>query len=745
MRAALILGLNLSLTALTANAQSVPVIDGQIATGEWADAREVSEFLLIEPRTRQPLPYATRAWIKATEHGLAVAVDCLQPPEIARTRDQSARDQSGPVDRVSVSVDYEGAGRSALAFTVTLGGSVLDGTVVNENQYSTDWNGNWRHAVSERADGWSAEFLLPWHLAPMPPPVDGKRQLGIAISRVVGSTGERVAWPPVHLSEPRFLSALAPLEVAAFSQKLLAFTPYLVGLRDIAQGHSDSDAGLDVFWKPNNALQLSATINPDFGQVESDQLVVNFGAVETFFSDRRPFFTENQSLFDLPFGISNSRLLYTRRVGGPADDGSGAGDVGAAVKLNGSVDRWQYGVFAADETDEAGRSFLAARTVADLGAHDLGFMLTDVDRPLFDRRARTGAIDHRWTRGESLSLATTVVGSDIDQDGLRDSAFGAQSRFDQRFSDRYRQQIYVLHMDDGLDLNDFGYLDRDDLDYLRYEFGVRTTEFAEGSSTTSVDNRFATSTRRNTDGMKLFDAAAWYRYQTFNDGSSFYHEVTWLSPTNEDLILRGNGVVRLPQRYIAYAERYRPRKGNWAVGYSASAQNEGLDGMQHSAVALSFFPTYFFSDTLSLSPFVQWRHSPDWLLWRGGQRVASFEARQLSFNADLNWIISERSELRIKLETIALRARARESYLVGADRVARPADTLDRDFSLSNLGFQIRYRYGLAPLSDLYLVYSRGGLNFDQRLDSVGTLFNDALGIDDDQQFLIKLSYRVEV
>ena len=116
----------------------------------------------------------------------------------------------------------------------------FDGTVVNENQYSTDWNGNWRHAVSERADGWSAEFLLPWHLAPMPPPVDGKRQLGIAISRVVGSTGERVAWPPVHLSEPRFLSALAPLEVAAFSQKLLAFTPYLVGLRDIAQGHSDS-------------------------------------------------------------------------------------------------------------------------------------------------------------------------------------------------------------------------------------------------------------------------------------------------------------------------------------------------------------------------------------------------------------------------------------------------------------------------------------------------------------------------
>lgn len=735
----------LLLATLNAHAQSIPTIDGELAPSEWQDAQEVTDFVLIEPRTRQPLAYSTRAWIKATEAGLAIAFDCAQPEHITRTRDQSARDQSGPVDRVSVSVDHEGAGRSALAFTVTLGGSVLDGTVVNENQYSTDWNGHWHHAVHERADGWSAEMLLPWHLAPMPPPVDGRRRLGIALSRVIASTGERVAWPATHLSEPRFLSVLAPIEVAAFSQKLLAFTPYAVGLHDIANSESDFDGGLDVFWKPNNAFQLAATLNPDFGQVESDQLVVNFGAVETFFSDRRPFFTENQSLFDLPFGINNSRLLYTRRVGGPADDGSGAGDVSAAVKLNGSAGRWQYGVFAADEADEVGRTFLAARTVADLGAHDLGFMLTDVDRPFFDRQARTGAVDHRWTRGDSISLATTMVGSDIEQGASSDSAIGFQSRFDQRFSDRYRHQIYALHMDDGLDLNDFGYLDRDDLNYLRYQFNVRNTDFAEGASTTSVDNGFATSTRANTDGMKLFNALAWYRYQTFNDGGALYSEITGLSEANDDLILRGNGVLRVPEKFIAYAERTRPRQGNWAIGYGISAQNEGLDGAKHSAVSLSFFPTYFFSDTLSLSPFLQLRHSPDWLLWRGGNRVASFEARQLSFNADLNWIISPRSELRIKLETIALRARARQSYLVGADRVPRETDDLDSDFSLSNLGFQIRYRYELAPLSDLFVVYSRGGLAFDQRLDSVGSLFNHALEINDDEQFLVKVSYRIEV
>ena len=49
------------------------------------------------------------------------------------------------------------------------------------------------------------------------------------------------------------------------------------------------------------------------------------------------------------------QLLYTRRIGGPADDGSGSGDITGAVKLNGSVGAFKYGVFSADERHEAGR------------------------------------------------------------------------------------------------------------------------------------------------------------------------------------------------------------------------------------------------------------------------------------------------------------------------------------------------------------------------------------------------------
>src|SRR5690606_8177537 len=102
---------------------------------------------------------------------------------------------------------------------------------------------------------------------------------------------------------------------------------------------------------------------------------------------KRPFFTENQGLFEFTTPSDFSQLLYTRRVGAPADDGSGAGDITGAVKLNGSVGAFKYGLFTADERDEAGRTFSAARLVRDFSSHNLGVMATHVDRPLLDREA----------------------------------------------------------------------------------------------------------------------------------------------------------------------------------------------------------------------------------------------------------------------------------------------------------------------------------------------------------------------
>jgi hypothetical protein len=63
---------------------------------------------------------------------------------------------------------------------------------------------------------------------------------------------------------------------------------------------------------------------------------------------------------------------------------------------------------------------------------------------------------------------------------------------------------------------------------------------------------------------------------------------------------------------------------------------------------------------------------------------------------------------------------------------------------VNTLGFQIRYRYELAPLSYLYVVYGRGGFDQDPAAEGAGGLLRDRFQLRDDEQLLVKFSYRFE-
>src|SRR3546814_11479986 len=73
-------------------------------------------------------------------------------------------------------------------------------------------------------------MLIPWYIAPMREGSDGRRTLKVYVDRVIGSTGERVAWPVASFTQSRFLSDFEPLEVPVSSQSLLAVPPYVSGL-----------------------------------------------------------------------------------------------------------------------------------------------------------------------------------------------------------------------------------------------------------------------------------------------------------------------------------------------------------------------------------------------------------------------------------------------------------------------------------------------------------------------------------
>ncbi len=726
--------------------QAVAVqIDGRIDAQEWAEARHVTDFRKTQPLNGEPASHATEAWILSTPEGLAVAFRNTQPASVPRTQQRVQRDFDEQVDRVNLMVDFDGDHRTGYDFTVSSTDGIYDGIITNENNFNPDWDGNWQHAVGSDAGSWTVEILIPWHIAAMRE-ADEERTVGIYLDRIVGSTGERAAWPAASFERPRFLSDFAPVVLANYSQALLAITPYVSGLYDNVGSENDGDAGVDVFWKPNGQFQLTATVNPDFGQVESDDLVVNFSAEETFFTDKRPFFTENQGLFEFTTPSDFSQLLYTRRIGGPTDDGASAlGDIVAALKLNGSVGDTKYGLFGADEADAVGRTFVAARLVRDLATQNLGVMATYTKRPFLERDATTVGLDHNWRPTPRWNVRTRLLGSDVAEAGGHTRGTGATLWADYEMDHGWRQQVIAMHFGNDLEINDAGYLSRNSMNYLHWQVNRRFTELPAGSRYASKDWRGRVTTFYNDRGQLNSHQLRLSRESRLRDGSYEYAQINVYSAGFDDLSTRGNGVFWRPPNFGSYFEFDRPRRGNWGYHVELEAFSGGLVGNHQIAWSVNLEPRYFISDAFNVYAGVFALHRPDWLIWQQDNLVSTFEGRELDFSAGFVWNVANRHELRLKLQAIGLHADQKQSYRVLGGHALESNDPVD-DFSLRTLGVQLRYRFEFAPLSYLYVVYGRGG--FEQEVvdgaASADRQLRDSFSLRDAEQLFVKFSYRFE-
>jgi hypothetical protein len=719
-------------------------IDGRIDPAEWQGAQHVTDFRKVQPLNGEPPSLATEAWILATPEGLAVAFRNMHPASVPRTEQRVQRDFEEQVDRVNVMLDFDGDRRTGYDFTISHTNGISDSIITNEASFNSDWDGNWRHAVSADAEQWCVEVLIPWHIAPMRT-TGATRTLGIYLDRVVGATGERVAWPMASFERPRFLSDFASIEVPSHSQSLLAITPYTSGIYDVIDKDGEPDAGVDLLWKPNGQVQLTATVNPDFGQVESDDLVVNFDATETFFSDKRPFFTENQGLFEFTTPSDYSQLLYTRRIGGPADDGSGLGDIVAALKLNGSLGAAKYGLFAAEEDEAAGRRFSALRVVRDFRHQNLGWMVTRTERPYLERKATVAGIDHDWKPTRRWNIRTRLFGSDIDTPagGARDT--GLTIWADYEMDRGWRQQWIGMHFGDELQINDAGYLSRNDNNYLHWQVNRRFTELPKESRYTSKDWRWRVSTNHSDSGQRLNHQFRVSRESRLRNGSYEYAQVNVNAAGIDDLILRGNGFVNRPPNFNSFFQYDRPRRGRWAYSAELEIFSGGLSGNERIGYWFELEPRYFVSDAFNLYVGLSAARNRDWLVWQRDNLLGSFERRNAELSAGFHWTVSNRQELRLKLQAIGLNAQLRQGFRIDpAGNAVATAEPID-DFSVRNLGVQLRYRFELAPLSYLYVVYGRGGFQSEPTSQDSGGLLGDSFSLRDDEQLLVKFSYRFEM
>lgn len=749
--------LSLLLFAAVVPARAAIVVDGRIDEPEWATAIHCEDWRRTLPFLRDAPRYGNDVRILSTERGLAAAFVIDQPPQERRMKPRTPRDsESFTGDTVSLVVDPDATAQVGYEFAVALGGGVRDGLVTNQNKFDRDWDATWEHAVRETDDQWFVELLVPWSSISMRKAAADTRTIGIYASRFLFERGERYACPGISNESAVFLADFRRVSISQYdAAQSFDFVPYATARTDLVNDDTQFKAGADITWKISPALSLAATLNPDFGQVESDELVVDFSAIETVFTDKRPFFTENQGIFDLRTP-ANGQLIYTRRIGAAPDDlSAGSSDIDVALKLTGTASSLVYGAFLAEESDyhdDIGRLFAATRVALPLEHARIGYLGTWADHPFLDRDALINAVDYELRPNDWWRISGQVIRSDIGHAGLDIAPFGVQQsspdtsgyeawlQTDFNRSAPLSHTLKLLYIDDRFDLNDLGYMERNSLRQVEWETNRRIAGAREGRIN-GESQRLYTYYRENAAGERLQSRLQVSRTVQYASNWSAYEELRYLTSGVDDLLSRGNGPVQLDDRASAYFDTTTPRIGDWQLTFGGYLYQQGVrDYSGRLLLTTSWYPTEKLTLRLDLLPY----YFEDWLLWEGGNLFGSYRGERLDFDLRADWIPAPRHELRVKWQWIGIDAAPRAAYQTDAGGNLFVVPQALAPFTVNNLGLQIRYRYEIGPLSELFLVYARGGFDLlreDER--SVGALFSDMSDVRDADQFMVKIRYRL--
>jgi hypothetical protein len=296
-----------------------PKIDGRLDDLVWQSATGSDAFTQQSPYDGAPPSEHTRVKVLYDDDALYVGFDCEQihtPIVELLTR----RDRDSESEWVWVYVDSRNDGKSAFIFAVNVAGVLADGQIIDQTTQAWDWDENWEGKTARTPHGWSVELRIPLRVLRF----DGSlpvQSWGFQATRFIADRQEADLWAyfPREVASPvAFLGRLDDLRNLK-AGGTLELRPFLLG--EVARndpgpnmagsGWSPGGSlGLDLRWHLAQDLTLDAAFNPDFAQVEADQVILNLTNFETQLPEKRPFFLEGIDAFSFPL-----QVFYSRRIG----------------------------------------------------------------------------------------------------------------------------------------------------------------------------------------------------------------------------------------------------------------------------------------------------------------------------------------------------------------------------------------------------------------------------------------------
>lgn len=293
-------------------------VDGVLDEAEWDLAQAATDFIQTDPVFQNQPSQRTEAKILYNDRGIYVGAMMYDDEPEKILRELSPRDQRGNTDWFGVAFDTYQDGLNGFDFIVTASG-VQNDKKFSINEEGGNWDGIWESEVRITDEGWIVEMFIPYLSLRFPN--KEVQEWNINFGREIRRYREQVFWNPVNPAIEGFLNQAGKLTgIKDIKSPIrLSLTPFVTGyVNTVSNPGSDEGTtastaytgGMDLKYGINDAFTLDMTLVPDFGQVLSDNQVLNLSPFEVFFQENRQFFTEGVELFD------KSVLFYTRRVGG---------------------------------------------------------------------------------------------------------------------------------------------------------------------------------------------------------------------------------------------------------------------------------------------------------------------------------------------------------------------------------------------------------------------------------------------
>ncbi len=307
-------------------------LDGVLDEQVWKNAPIATGFTQRFPVDGGNPSQRTEAQVLYTDKYIYVGIMAYDTAPDSAISSLFRRDGNEVSDWVYVSFDSYNDKRTAFTFAVNPKGVQKDILYYDDNGEDVLWDAVWEAKAQLLSNGWSVEMKIPLSQLRFSSN-DEVQSWGINFQRRIPRHNEFNYWAPTSQKEAGIVSNFGRLngisnldepnrlEISPYVSSRLIREPELNSSNPYySKNEFDLGIGGDVKYGLTSDFTITATINPDFGQVEADPATINLSQFEIFFSERRPFFLEGNEIFR--FGgtqtynsVGNPNTFYSRRIG----------------------------------------------------------------------------------------------------------------------------------------------------------------------------------------------------------------------------------------------------------------------------------------------------------------------------------------------------------------------------------------------------------------------------------------------